>query len=88
MGMTYEELSEYGRLRLPGRCGPFSMFTKLVPRWRHKYSVKQVVVVHKNKISLYNVPSYKTGASFTKLPLFFPSSSKGRGISNLWQGFP
>ena len=30
MGMTYSELSTYGRLRRPGRCGPYSMFCKLL----------------------------------------------------------
>ena len=29
MGMTYEELGVFGRLRKIGRCGPVSMFTKL-----------------------------------------------------------
>ena len=29
MGMTYAELSDYGRLRKPGACGPYSMFMKL-----------------------------------------------------------
>ncbi|KAI7864658.1 glutamine-dependent NAD(+) synthetase with GAT domain-containing protein [Spinellus fusiger] len=33
MGMTYDELSEYGRLRKVERCGPFSMFYKLVHAW-------------------------------------------------------
>ena len=31
---------------------------------------------------------HRSGASFMKLPLFFPSLSKRRGIFNLWQGFP
>jgi len=29
MGMTYAQLSEYGRLRLQGRCGPLSMFERI-----------------------------------------------------------
>lgn len=33
MGMTYDELSLYGRLRLMGRCGPLSMFLKLQHLW-------------------------------------------------------
>jgi NAD+ synthase (glutamine-hydrolysing) len=33
MGMTYDELSEYGRLRKQSHCGPFSMFCKLVGMW-------------------------------------------------------
>jgi len=35
MGMTYEELSRFGRLRKIDRCGPFSMFEKLVYEWDH-----------------------------------------------------
>lgn len=35
MGMTYEELSYFGRLRMLQRCGPVSMFEKLVHEWDH-----------------------------------------------------
>lgn len=35
MGMTYEELSNFGRLRKIARCGPVSMFQNLLPMWRH-----------------------------------------------------
>ena len=35
MGMTYEELSQFGRLRKIHRCGPVSMFEKLVYEWDH-----------------------------------------------------
>ncbi|KAG5461408.1 MAG: protein QNS-1, isoform c [Olpidium bornovanus] len=38
MGMTYEELSVFGRLRKVERCGPFSMFGKLVRDWRETFS--------------------------------------------------
>ena len=30
MGMTYGELSEFGRLRIEQRCGPLSMFERLM----------------------------------------------------------
>lgn len=33
MGMTYSELSEYGRLRKMHHCGPYSMYCKLVQTW-------------------------------------------------------
>lgn len=33
MGMTYAELSEYGRLRKMHHCGPYSMYCKLVQTW-------------------------------------------------------
>lgn len=35
MGMTYEELSHFGRLRKVARCGPVSMFQNLLASWRH-----------------------------------------------------
>jgi NAD+ synthase (glutamine-hydrolysing) len=35
MGMTYDQLSEFGRLRKIERCGPLSMFEKLVVKWDH-----------------------------------------------------
>ncbi|GAA99384.1 uncharacterized protein L969DRAFT_93843 [Mixia osmundae IAM 14324] len=33
MGMTYDELSIFGRLRKIDKCGPYSMFTKLASQW-------------------------------------------------------
>ncbi len=33
MGMTYDELGWFGRLRKIGRCGPVSMYRKLVSEW-------------------------------------------------------
>ncbi len=35
MGMTYEELGYFGRLRKISRCGPVSMFRKLRSKWHH-----------------------------------------------------
>lgn len=35
MGMSYEELSRFGRLRKIERCGPLSMFETLVQEWNH-----------------------------------------------------
>ncbi|XP_008553331.1 glutamine-dependent NAD(+) synthetase [Microplitis demolitor] len=35
MGMTYSELSTYGKLRKIHCAGPFSMFCKLVPLWNN-----------------------------------------------------
>jgi len=35
MGMTYDELGVFGRLRKIGRCGPISMFRKLSVTWSH-----------------------------------------------------
>ena len=36
MGMTYEELSIYGRLRKLSRCGPVSMFSQLLVLWKDR----------------------------------------------------
>ena len=33
MGMTYDELSVFGRLRKVEKCGPYSMFGKLAQEW-------------------------------------------------------
>ena len=35
MGMTYAELSVYGKLRKIYRCGPVTMFVKLLDMWTH-----------------------------------------------------
>ena len=40
--MTYDELSTFGRLRKIQRCGPYSMFTKLIHMWKDLYTVTQV----------------------------------------------
>ena len=32
--MTYDELSTFGRLRKNQRCGPYSMFVKLIHMWK------------------------------------------------------
>ncbi|THH00580.1 hypothetical protein EW026_g1977 [Hermanssonia centrifuga] len=42
MGMTYDELSVFGRLRKVDKCGPYSMFTKLVHQWGSFLSPIQV----------------------------------------------
>ena len=35
MGMTYDELGVFGRLRKISVCGPYSMFRKLLSMWGH-----------------------------------------------------
>lgn len=42
MGMTYDELSTYGRLRKIQKCGPYSMYIKLIQEWGAKLSPVQV----------------------------------------------
>lgn len=38
MGMTYDELTIFGRLRKVARCGPVTMYQKLVHEWRGVHS--------------------------------------------------
>ncbi|KAF8909365.1 hypothetical protein CPB84DRAFT_1765955 [Gymnopilus junonius] len=42
MGMTYDELSVFGRLRKVEKCGPYSTFTKLVYEWGSFLSPLQI----------------------------------------------
>ena len=42
MGMTYAELSVYGRLRKVAKTGPYSMFCKLLNMWKDTCSPRQV----------------------------------------------
>ncbi|ORY63664.1 glutamine-dependent NAD synthetase with GAT domain-containing protein [Leucosporidium creatinivorum] len=42
MGMTYDELSVYGRLRKNEKLGPYGMFTKLVSEWGHRLSPVEI----------------------------------------------
>lgn len=42
MGMTYAELSVFGKLRKQERCGPYSMFCKLVNTWSGVYTSDEV----------------------------------------------
>ncbi|EGC33152.1 glutamine-dependent NAD(+) synthetase [Dictyostelium purpureum] len=50
MGMTYEELSIFGKLRKVNRCGPVSMFERLVAEWTH---LEPVQVAEKVKRFFY-----------------------------------
>ncbi|KAG1895048.1 uncharacterized protein F5891DRAFT_1194554 [Suillus fuscotomentosus] len=43
MGMTYDELSVFGRFRKVEKCGPYGMFTKLVHKWGSFLSPVQIV---------------------------------------------
>jgi len=49
--MTYDELSVLGRLRKIEKCGPYSMFTKLVREWGSVFSPIQVRSI--SSLSLY-----------------------------------
>ncbi|CAG8450327.1 7364_t:CDS:10 [Ambispora leptoticha] len=59
MGMTYEELSIFGRLRKIQKCGPFSMFTKLVHEWGNELSPTQIAAKVKRFFYYYAVNRHK-----------------------------
>ncbi|KAG8714421.1 glutamine-dependent NAD(+) synthetase [Ceratobasidium sp. 423] len=49
MGMTYDELSVFGRLRKVEKCGPYSMFCKLIQEWGNMLSPTQIA----DKVKLF-----------------------------------
>lgn len=58
MGMTYEELSQFGRLRKVARCGPVSMFQNLLSAWRH-LSPADIAAKVKRFFFFYSVNRHK-----------------------------
>ncbi|CAM9104348.1 unnamed protein product [Ectocarpus fasciculatus] len=58
MGMTYEELSHFGRLRKVARCGPVSMFQNLLSAWRH-LSPQEIASKVKRFFFFYSVNRHK-----------------------------
>ena len=42
MGMTYDELSVYGKLRKQESCGPYTMFCRLLESWYDRLTPKQI----------------------------------------------
>ncbi|XP_028649625.1 glutamine-dependent NAD(+) synthetase isoform X1 [Erpetoichthys calabaricus] len=59
MGMTYAELSMYGKLRKISKCGPYSMFCKLIHTWREAYSPAQVAAKVKYFFRMYSINRHK-----------------------------
>ncbi|XP_035119572.3 glutamine-dependent NAD(+) synthetase isoform X6 [Callithrix jacchus] len=59
MGMTYAELSVYGRLRKVAKMGPYSMFCKLLGMWRHMWTPRQVADKVKRFFSKYSINRHK-----------------------------
>ncbi|OWA53461.1 Glutamine-dependent NAD(+) synthetase [Hypsibius exemplaris] len=59
MGMTYAELSDFGRLRKIAGCGPYSMFCKLVHTWSDKYSPTEVAGKVKHFFRTYAINRHK-----------------------------
>ncbi|KAH9817214.1 hypothetical protein DFH28DRAFT_1081433 [Melampsora americana] len=42
MGMSYDDLSIYGKLRKIEKCGPFSMFNRLIQEWGQNLSPNEI----------------------------------------------
>ncbi|KAG9334529.1 hypothetical protein JZ751_007528 [Albula glossodonta] len=59
MGMTYSELSVIGRLRKISKCGPYSMFCKLIHMWRDNLSLSEVANKVKRFFRMYSVNRHK-----------------------------
>ncbi|XP_034536588.1 glutamine-dependent NAD(+) synthetase [Notolabrus celidotus] len=59
MGMTYSELSVIGRLRKISKCGPFSMFCKLIHMWKDALSPTQVSQKVKHFFRMYSMNRHK-----------------------------
>ncbi|XP_016072583.1 PREDICTED: glutamine-dependent NAD(+) synthetase [Miniopterus natalensis] len=59
MGMTYAELSVFGRLRKVAKAGPYSMFCKLLHMWRDTCSPRQVADKVKRFFSKYSMNRHK-----------------------------
>ncbi|XP_063800244.1 glutamine-dependent NAD(+) synthetase [Pseudophryne corroboree] len=58
MGMTYDELSVYGKLRKIVKTGPYSMFCKLLLMWRG-ISPRQVAEKVKHFFRMYSINRHK-----------------------------
>ncbi|KAI9517753.1 Glutamine-dependent NAD(+) synthetase [Dissostichus eleginoides] len=59
MGMTYSELSVIGRLRKISKCGPFSMFCKLIHTWKDMLSPTEVAQKVKHFFRMYSMNRHK-----------------------------
>lgn len=59
MGMTYSELSVIGRLRKISKCGPYSMFCKLIHLWKETFSPSQVAAKVKHFFRMYSINRHK-----------------------------
>ncbi|KAJ2780272.1 glutamine-dependent NAD(+) synthetase [Coemansia javaensis] len=59
MGMTYDELSAFGRLRKIARCGPLSMFAQLLHRWGDQMAPRQVAEKVKRFFYFYSINRHK-----------------------------
>ncbi|KAF2735300.1 glutamine-dependent NAD(+) synthetase with GAT domain-containing protein [Polyplosphaeria fusca] len=59
MGMTYHELSVFGRLRKEAKLGPYGMFQRLLHDWRDQYSPREVAEKVKRFHHFYAINRHK-----------------------------
>lgn len=59
MGMTYDELSQFGRLRKQEYCGPYSMFSRLIRTWHPRYTPTEVADKVKHFFRCYAINRHK-----------------------------
>ncbi|XP_058518678.1 glutamine-dependent NAD(+) synthetase isoform X2 [Ochotona princeps] len=59
MGMTYAELSVFGRLRKLAKMGPYSMFCRLLQLWRDTWTPRQVADKVRQFFSKYSANRHK-----------------------------
>ena len=59
MGMSYDELGQFGRLRKMERCGPVSMFQRLMTSWSDKFSPAEVAEKVKHFFKFYGINRHK-----------------------------
>ncbi|XP_050532242.1 glutamine-dependent NAD(+) synthetase [Daktulosphaira vitifoliae] len=59
MGMTYNELSIYGKLRKQNYCGPYSMFCKLLLLWGDQFTPEQIAEKVKHFFRCYAINRHK-----------------------------
>ncbi len=59
MGMSYQDLSIYGRLRKQQNCGPYSMFCKLIHLWHGKHTPAETAKKVKLFFRYYSINRHK-----------------------------
>ncbi|XP_077178182.1 glutamine-dependent NAD(+) synthetase isoform X4 [Paroedura picta] len=59
MGMTYAELSTYGKLRKIAKTGPYSMFCKLINMWKDICTPAEVASKVKHFFKMYSINRHK-----------------------------
>uniref|UniRef100_A0A8C0GLE0 Glutamine-dependent NAD(+) synthetase n=1 Tax=Chelonoidis abingdonii TaxID=106734 RepID=A0A8C0GLE0_CHEAB len=59
MGMTYTELSVYGKLRKMAKAGPYGMFCKLINMWKEICTPREVASKVKHFFRMYSINRHK-----------------------------